>query len=129
VTELQNSLTAAGFPTPATGVFDAVTVANVLAFQKAHPNLTADGKVGPATSAGLTRTIAMRAAAGKVIKTAAPVIPGGYIAFHEWVSAHAGNIALGVGLAVLVAVAGFYLWRHRHDAHGWLNSVVGRCVP
>lgn len=129
VTDIQNALTAAGFPTPATGTFDAATLASVLAFQKAHPNLTADGEVGPATKAGVARAIAMRNAAGKIIKTATPAIPGGFIGFHQFVSAHAGTIALGVGLAVLAAVAGFYLWRHRHDAHGWVNSVIGRIVP
>lgn len=127
VTELQNNLTAAGFSTPATGTFDAATEASVRSFQAAHPNLTNDGKVGPATTAGVLRAIAMRNVAGKVIKTAGPSIPGGYIVFHQ-VSAHAGDIALGVGLAALAAIAGYYLWIHRHDANAWFNSLIGRAV-
>lgn len=129
VSELQNDLTNAGYPTPATGTFDAATLASVLAFQHSHPNLTADGKVGPATRAGLLRAIAMRNVAGKIIKTAAPAIPGAHIAFHQWVSAHAGDIALGVGLAAFVGVAGYYLWIYRHDFHAWINGVFGRIVP
>lgn len=129
VTDLQNSLTAAGYPTPATGTFDAATSASVIAFQQSHPNLTADGKVGPATRATIARAIAMRDAAGKIIKTTTPLAPGAYITFHQWVSAHAGNIALGVVLTAAAAVAAYYLWQHRHDAHGWINGVIGRVVP
>lgn len=129
VTELQSNITQAGFPAPTSGTFDAATKAAVEAFQKAHPSLTADGKVGPATTNTIKRVIDMRAKANVVLKTATPVVPGMYIAFHQFVSAHAGDIALGVGLTAFVAVAGFYLWKHRNEAHAWINGVIGRVVP
>lgn len=129
VTDMQNLLTAAGFTTVASGTVDAATVSNVRAFQQAHPNLTDDGKVGPATRETLKRTISMREAAGTVIKVGVPAIPAGFIAFHQWVSANAGWIALAVGVSAAVVVGGFILWKHRNDVGGWLNSVRGRIVP
>lgn len=128
VSELQANLSAAGYPTHVTGTFDEETEQNVQEFQAAHPNLTHDGKVGPATRAALVRAKDMRNAAGKIIKTGLPAGSGIFIALHQWVSAHAGEIALGIGLTALAAVAGYYLWKHRHDAHGWINSVIGRVV-
>lgn len=128
VSDLQNDLTAAGYATIATGVYDAATVTNVHAFQQAHPNLTDDGKAGPATRAAITRAIAMRNVGSKVIKTAVPGLPGIWIAFHNFMSAHAGNVALGVAAAAVVGVAGYYLWKHRHDVHCWVNSLIGRAV-
>lgn len=128
VTDVQNLLTAAGYATSATGVFDADTVSNVTAFQQAHPNLTADGKVGPATRETLKRAVAMRSAGGKILKTALPSIPGAFIAFHNWVSANAGLIALAVGVAALVVVGGYILWKHRDDVHGWVNGLLGRVI-
>lgn len=129
VSELQTNITQAGFAAPVSGTFDAATKAAVEAFQKAHPTLTADGKVGPATANTIKRAIDMRAKANIVLKTATPVVPGLYIGFHQFVSEHAGDIALGVGLAVFVGVAGFYLWKHRHEAHAWINGVLGRAIP
>lgn len=129
VAELQDYLTAAGYPTVATGTFDADTVSNVTAFQQAHPNLTADGKVGPATRASIKRTIAMRQTAGRVIKTGLPTISGVFIGLHQWVGANVGYIALAVGIAAFVSVAGYFLLKHQHDAKAWFNSVAGRIVP
>jgi lysozyme len=129
VTDLQNFLTAAGFPTVATGTFDAATVSNVRAFQQAHPNLTDDGKVGPATRETVKRAIAMRETAGKVMKVGLPTIPAAFIALHQWVSANAGWLALAAGVALFLTVGGVILWKHRNDALGWLNSVRGRVVP
>lgn len=128
VVELQNNLTKAGYTVSATGEYDQPTYDAVYTFQQAHPTLTADGKAGPATTATIVRAIAMRDVAGKVLKTATPVLPGIFIAFHQFVSANAGVIAIGVAGAVFVAVVGFYLWKHRHDAHGWFNSMIGRTV-
>lgn len=129
VSGLQRDLSKAGYPTIATGRYDQATYDSVFAFQEAHPNLSADGKVGPATAATLKRAIMMRDAAGNITKVGLPTIPTAWIAFHEWVSTHAANIAVGVCVTALVGVVGYYLWKHRHDAHGWINSVIGRIVP
>lgn len=128
VREQQSALNDAGFPTPINGTFDEAMLAAVTAFQAAHPNLTKDGKIGPATKAAIQRAKDMRAKANVVLKTAAPAIPGTYIGFHQFVSEHAGDIALGVAVTVFLAVAGYFLWKHRHDAHAWFNSVIGRAV-
>lgn len=128
VTEQQTALTDAGFPVPLSGKFDQAMLDAVSAFQAAHPNLTKDGKIGPATKATLLRAHDMRAKANIVLKTAAPAVPGAYIGFHQFVSEHAGNIAVSVAVATFVAVAGYFLWKHRHDAHAWINSVIGRAV-
>lgn len=129
VAEAQNLLTTAGYPTIATGEYDQATYDSVYAFQQSHPNLTADGKIGPATRETLKRAVDMRGTAGTIVKTALPTIPAAFIALHNWVSAHAGMIALTTGLAIFVTISGFYLWRHRHDATGWVNSLIGRAVP
>lgn len=129
VTDLQNNITKAGFPVAPSGTFDEATRVAVEAFQKAHPTLTADGKVGPATTATIKRAIDMRAKANVILKTAVPAVPAAYIGFHQWFSEHAGDIALGVGLTAFALVAGYYLWKHRHEAHAWINGVIGRVVP
>ncbi len=130
VTDAQTDLANAGYPVTAAGnKFTAEMTAAVLAFQNTHPNLTADGKIGPATAAALKRAADMRAKANTVLKTAAPVIPGMYVGFHQWVSAHAGDLALMVGLSAVVVIGGYLLWKHRHDAHAWFNGLVGRVVP
>lgn len=128
VSELQNDLTAAGYVTIATGTYDKETVSNVSAFQAAHPNLTQDGKAGPATRATIKRAVQMRSVGGKIIKTAAPGIPGVFIAFHNFVSANAGLIALALGVTALVVVGGYVVWKHRHDVHAWANGLIGRKV-
>lgn len=128
VLEIQNALTAAGYPTVATGTYDQDTVASVEAFQGAHPNLTKDGKVGPATRAAIVRAVAMRGVGGKIIKTAVPGLPGLFIAFHQWVSANAGWLALMIGGTVFAGVAGYYLWKHRFDVRAWVNGVLKRNV-
>lgn len=130
VSDAQTDLANAGFAvSPNGGIFDAGMTAAVLAFQHAHPNLTADGTIGPATKAAMKRAADMRAKANVVLKTATPVVPGLYIGFHQWVSEHAGNLALGTALVVVAVVGGYFLWKHRHDAHAWFNSVIGHKVP
>lgn len=130
VGDAQTDLASAGYAVEPNGnKFTAEMTKAVLEFQHTHPNLTADGKIGPATTAALKRAADMRAKANVVLKTATPVVPGLYVGFHQWVSAHAGNLALEVAGATFVAVAGYLLWKHRHDVHAWFNGVVGRIVP
>jgi peptidoglycan hydrolase-like protein with peptidoglycan-binding domain len=56
VRSLQYLLNAHGYKVPATGVFAAITRADVIAFQRAH-RLAADGVVGPQTWAALISTV------------------------------------------------------------------------
>lgn len=129
VTELQNKLNSAGVPTPVTGTFDKDTESSVKTFQQSHPNLTHDGTVGPATDAALDRAKDMRQTTAQVTKVAAPAIPGGYIAFHQWVSAHSGDVFLTVGLIGVGAVLAYLAWHYRHDITGLVNKWSGRIVP
>lgn len=128
VTALQTDLTNAGFPVITTGTFDSPTKAAVRAFQRAHPNLTEDGKVGPATRATLKRAIDMRAKTNVIVKTAVPAIPGTWIAVHNFVGEYAGEIALAAGVGAVVLVSGYFLWKYRHDVHAWINTKLGRAV-
>lgn len=128
VTELQNNLNAAGYPTRVTGVYDDQTKASVTAFQKANPNLTADGNTGPATKAALDRAIHLRKVTGVVVKTGGPGLSGLFIAFHNWVSANAGMIVLGIGAAALLTIAVYYGWKYRHEIHAHVNGLIGRTV-
>lgn len=128
VTDLQHKINAAGGDVPVTGVFDQATLDAVKKFQGSHPNLTVDGKVGPATDAALDRAKQLTDATKNVGKVAAPAVPGAFVAFHQFVSAHAGEIALGVGFAVVAGIAVYLLWHYRHDLTAKLNSAVGRTV-
>lgn len=128
VTDLQNKLISAGYTVRVTGLFDDPTETAVRELQHAHPTLTADGKAGPATIAALDRDIALRGVTGKVVKTALPSIPGAFIAFHNFVSANAGQIALIVGGTAFVLVAGYWAIRYRHEIHAQFNALIGRKV-
>lgn len=128
VTDLQNKLGSAGYLVRVTGLFDDQTETAVTELQHAHPNLTADGKAGPATLAALDRDIALRGVTGKVVKTAIPAIPSAWIAFHNFVSANAGEIALMVGGGAFVLVAGYWAIRYRHEIHAQFNALIGRKV-
>jgi lysozyme len=129
VTELQHKINAAGGSVEVTGKYDEQTEAAVRKFQRAHPNLTNDGKAGPATTAALDRAIQLIEAAKKAGKVAAPTVPTAYVGFHQFVSAHAGNIALAVaGIAALAFIA-YLIWHYRHDLTAKANAAVGRAVP
>jgi lysozyme len=125
VTHVQQQLNDAGVPTPIIGTFTAETTAAVKKFQDAHPNLSTDGEVGPATDAALDRAKNLRSAASKLVKTATPGLPGAYIAAHQWISSHAGNLALGIGAAVVVGIVAYLAWTYRHDITATVNKWTG----
>jgi hypothetical protein len=129
VAQVQQQLNAAGIPTPVTGTFDDDTESAVKKFQDHHPNLTADGIVGPATDAALARVKNLRKAVSTTAKVATPAVPGAYITAHEWISAHAGNIAVVTGIVLVMAVAGYLAWTYRHDIAATVNKWRGRVVP
>ena len=128
VTETQMKLNDAGIKTPISGVFDATMKDAVYRFQDAHPNLTSDGVVGPATDAALDRAKNLQADAAMFAK-AAPLSGGGvYVMAHEWVSAHAGNVALMAIILAVIGVTAYIGYQYRHDIMAKINKWTGRVV-
>ena len=123
VLAVQKQLVALGYPSPVNSTFDAATEMQVGQFQKAHPNLTVDGVVGPATRAGLTRALALRQKTGTVAKAAIPASAAAW-GLWQYVHAYAGEMVL----VALVAVAGYYAWQHRAEIEAVINKKLGRAV-
>ncbi|NTA58413.1 glycoside hydrolase family protein [Agrobacterium tumefaciens] len=121
VKEAQELLTAAGLnPGAIDGWMGEKTKAAVIAYQKAHPHLIADGIVGPATIAQLRRDAG--AAKDVVTKGASSAAGSGLLAFTAglpW-----GWIAAGV----LVAVVGYVAYRNRDVIARRWNSWRGKEV-
>jgi lysozyme len=124
VREAQALLVKAGFdPGKVDGWIGPQTAAAILAFQKAHPHLKADGILGPATLAQLRREGAVTTeAAGKGV--AGGVAAGGAALATglPW-----GWIAAGAGLGVLGLVA-YVAWRKRDVIARRINTWRGREV-
>ncbi len=121
VKEAQELLTTAGLnPGAIDGWMGEKTKAAVIAYQKAHPHLIADGIIGPATIAQLRRDAG--AAKDVVTKGASSAAGSGLLAFTAglpW-----GWIAAGV----LVVVVGYVAYRNRDlIARRW-NSWHGKEV-
>ncbi|WP_025593748.1 glycoside hydrolase family protein [Agrobacterium tumefaciens] len=121
VKEAQELLTTAGLnPGAIDGWMGAKTTAAVIAYQKAHPHLIADGIIGPATIAQLRRDAS--AAKDVVAKGASSAVGSGLLAFTAglpW-----GWIAAGV----LVAVVGYVTYRNRDVIARRWNSWRGKEV-
>lgn len=116
------------FGVPATGTFDDATEQAVRQFQGAHPNLSSDGEVGPATKAALDRDTQLKKV-GTTIGKSLPAGGGIYVGLHQWVSAHGADLALVVGGVVLVGIVAYVVWNYRHDLMSKVNGTVGRVVP
>ncbi|UHS56823.1 glycoside hydrolase family protein [Agrobacterium vaccinii] len=121
VKEAQELLTTAGLnPGAVDGWMGAKTKAAVIAYQKAHPHLIADGIIGPATIAQLRRDAG--AAKDVVTKGASSAAGSGLLAFTAglpW-----GWIAAGV----LVVVVGYVAYRNRDVVIRRWNSWRGKEV-
>ncbi len=121
VKEAQELLTTAGLnPGAIDGWMGEKTKAAVIAYQKAHPHLIADGIIGPATIAQLRRDAG--AAKDVVTKGASSAAGSGLLAFTAglpW-----GWIAAGV----LVAVVGYLAYRNRDVIARRWNSWRGKEV-
>lgn len=121
VKEAQELLTTAGLnPGAIDGWMGAKTKAAVIAYQKAHPHLIADGIIGPATIAQLRRDAG--AAKDVVTKGASSAAGSGLLAFTAglpW-----GWIAAGV----LMAVVGYVTYRNRDVIARRWNSWRGKEV-
>ena len=89
--------------------------ATVVAYQKSHPDLVADGIVGPATRASLDRDIAARRNAGTVLGTAVASAASAGAGVAGAGGARPVLIALAVGLVVLIAFGGFIALRYRGE--------------
>ena len=88
----------------------------IRAFQRAHPQLNEDGIVGPATRAALTRAVSALKGVGHAGGGAAASGGGAGVlaeANADW--GVALSIGLGVGLAALVLVGGYFAWRYRDE--------------
>ncbi|WP_418137228.1 glycoside hydrolase family protein [Agrobacterium sp. El2ro-1b] len=121
VKEAQELLTTAGLnPGAIDGWMGEKTKAAVIAYQKAHPHLIADGIIGPATLAQLRRDAG--AAKDVVTKGVSSAAGSGLLAFTAglpW-----GWIAAGV----LVAVVGYVAYRNRDVIARRWNSWRGKEV-
>lgn len=103
--------------------------AAVIAYQRSHPDLVADGIVGPATRASLARDVA----ATKVAPNTA-VIAGGATVVTAVVAAASGSSnwhlwAIGIGLAVLLTVGAMLVTRYRHELSRTPVPVPARPAP
>lgn len=107
--------------------YDEIMVAAVEKFQGEHPNLTKDGRIGPATMAQFERDVKMRRSVKKT-GTATVVITGAGSAL-----AGAGLVALKVVLIAggTVAIAGliYVAIKHRTELVTLWNKVRGNVVP
>lgn len=122
VREAQELLTAAGFnPGAIDGWMGAKTKAAVIAYQKAHPHLVADGIIGPATltqlrkDAGTAREVATKGASSGLGSAAIAWGAG-----LPW-----GWIAAGVVLVVV----GYVVWRKRDVIARRWNTFRGKEAP
>lgn len=130
VREAQEILTERGFdPGAIDGWMGARTRKAVLAYQHAHPHLTADGILGPATLAQLRRdAAAVRAVARGLAKSG-----GGLGLAAGAVSALAGlpwgGIAWALlGLTLCLVLAGL-IWRWRDVLARRINTALARLMP
>ncbi len=118
----QKQLAALGFYRGALdGVRGPVTKAAVVAYQKSHPDLVADGIVGPATRASLARDMALRtsgvAASTGVAATAAIAAVAAPSDAFFW--------AAGAGLAALAVAALALAVRYRGELARLFNQAIG----
>lgn len=122
VREAQELLTAAGLnPGAIDGWMGEKTKAAVIAYQKAHPHLVADGVIGPATLSQLRRD----AAAAKEV-----VVKGAGSGVGVAVSAWSAGLPWGwIAAGVVVLVVGYVAYRNRDVIARRWNSWRGKEVP
>lgn len=128
VADLQESLAAAGYPsTDPAGTYEQATKEAVALYQAHHGNLTADGRVGPATTKSLQREGNFRADLTSKSKK------GGIAGAIAAVSAFLKGVPVeyyiygACGLAALLLL--YFAWKHRDELQRNLNRSIGRVVP
>lgn len=122
VKEVQELLTAQGLnPGAIDGWMGEKTKAAVEAYQKAHPHLTADGVIGPATLSQLRRdSVVVKDAAKNALGFASGSGMIGFATGLPWVWIIAG---------ALLAVAAWFAWRNRDLLKRRWNTLMGKESP
>lgn len=128
VTEIQTMLFTLGYALVINGTFDDATEAAVKKFQSTHPHITADGEVGPATTAAIKRDLAMRTKTKTVVVKAAPALGGIAAIVWNFVHANAGEIVLVGGIVVIVGSLAYVAWKHWGEVQAFVNKQIGRTV-
>jgi lysozyme len=114
VRRLQGDLAALGFHAgPADGIDGPRTRAAIIAYQRSHPDLVADGIAGPATLTSLARDLAARRRAGQVAGAAAAASATAGAAALQGGGGHPLLLAAALAAAVLVAAGGAVAFRYR----------------
>lgn len=121
VKEAQEILSARGFdPGAIDGWMGEKTKAAVIAYQKAHPHLVADGVIGPATLSQLRRdAMAVKDAATKGAGSIAGSGATAWLAGSPW---------QWVAVAVAVGVIAYFAWRYRDVIQARWNKFRGKEV-
>jgi lysozyme len=113
---LQKQLAALGlYAGPRDGIVGRETRAAILAYQRRHPDLVADGIAGPATRAALARDLALRDKPLPAAVTTAAATTATAAASQAANASHPALVALAVGAAVLAAAIAVVAWRYRSE--------------
>lgn len=108
-------------------VFDADFGLAVTDFQSHHPQLTADGKIGPATRAQIDREYALRSSASSTAKKGgAAVVLGGGVAKAAGLSF---GTVFAVAGCVVVLVGVYFAIKYQDEIWRNINKAIGRVVP
>lgn len=118
--EAQEILNKLGIPVEVDGWYGPKTKAAILAYQKMHPHLVDDGKLGPATLSQLRRDVqAVKDTVSKTLPTVTGLGGLSWVAGLPW-----GWIAVGVA----VVAVGYFAWRYRDVIQRRWNALRGRAV-
>ena len=118
VRAVQQQLAALGFaPGPADGVLGIHTRAAILAYQRTHPDLVADGVPGPATGASLARDVAARTLVRRTAGASTTASATAGVAAAAAGNAHPVLAAAAIGLAVLALAGLFLIARYSPELH------------
>jgi lysozyme len=107
------------------GIDGPATTAAVLAYQRSHPDLVADGQIGPATRASLTRDVAARRGASGIAGAGVAVAAATGLGSAGAGVAHPVLLGIAVGIAVLAVFAAVLAFRYRDELKRTLRPTAG----